>query len=240
MPRFDPPIGASYQSFVGSLIEAATGHGTVLKQHLSPSAALLFGLIKSRLQDGVSPAELRNIGNPPLANADQHAKDALDKWVTGLGIDTARVLCVTTDPDNSELWDRYAASHSGAVLGFRHIPAVSTPLLAARQITYSALEPIVGSGLEFLLYGSTPELRRRTFEAIFMTKKASWSNQQEWRALTWRPNDDSLFGDYSFYPDELASVTCGRNASSDFRAAMQDIIHARFTNCRFTAVSQSA
>jgi hypothetical protein len=240
MPRFDPPIEASYQSFVDSLIEVATGDGTPLKLHLSPSASLLFGLIKSRLQEGVSSAELRNIGSPPLANADQHAKDALDQWITDLDIGTARVLCVTPDPDNSELWDRYAVSHSGAVLGFRHLPALSTPLLAARQVSYSALEPIVGSGLDFLLYGDTPELRRQAFDAIFMTKRAFWSNQQEWRTLTWRPNEAGLFGDYSFYPDELASVTCGRNASDDFRVAMQDLVHAHFPNCRFALGSPSA
>jgi hypothetical protein len=235
MPRFDRSVASSYGLLLETLIDAASGSLALEIRRLSPSATILFKLIQIGVQGGMSFAELRASCSSLFPNADQRFARTLNEWVTGLRLETARVLCVTTDPHSDQMWDRYANGGTGAVLGFRHVSALSTPLLAARKVFYAEAAPSVGSGLNFLLYGDTPELREKTFDAICFTKMASWSYQHEWRALTWRPPEyASQFGDYLFHVEELESITCGHNSSHDFRTAAEQVVRSKFASARFS------
>jgi hypothetical protein len=192
------------------------------------------------MQNGATEPEIRREWYPVPTWPDGHVARGLDQWVTSLGVETARLLCVSSDDDNDDLWRRYAENHSGVVLGFRHVEEYSTPLLAARQVSYADAAPVVASGCDFLLYGDTAKLRRKAFDAIFMTKSSAWSCQCEWRALTWRPNETGLFGDYRFYEEELASVTCGRTASAEFCRAITTLVSGRFPDCTLKSLGASA
>jgi hypothetical protein len=197
----------------------------------------LYRLFAKGLDDGVAESALRTASHPAPVSPDGQIVAALDAWVRSLSLEKARVLCVSVDRDNDDLWRRYAADHSGLVLSLRHIEERSTPLLAAKQVSYSENPPVVGSGIDFLLYGNTPELRRRTLDAIFITKASKWAGQREWRALAWRPEEEALFGDYLFYPEELSAIAFGRNADPPFRYAIQSLVHVRFPHCRFEAIT---
>ena len=139
------------------------------------------------------------------------------------------MLCVTTEYDNDAMWANYAENHTGCVLGFKHIEELSTPLLVAQPVKYSEERPIVGSGLDFLLYGDSSELGRRTLEAVCFTKKIGWSYESEWRVLTWRPNEHDLkHGDYRFYPEELESITLGARTSPATEAKVRQLMLAKY------------
>jgi hypothetical protein len=230
MPRFDPSIDNSYAACVDVLLGIATGRQSPSRA-LTPASQRLVELFQTMLRSGATEHELRSIADEPIAGADMQASEALTAWVDSLGIGCARVLCVSVDSDNEDLWTRYAANHSGAVLELRHIPEKSTPLLAAQKVRYAAEPPIIGAGPDFLLYGASRELNVRSLEAIFFTKKAEWSCQNEWRALTWRHDERSEFGDYRFFPEELAAIRFGRATTADFREALSTLVRRKYPQC---------
>jgi hypothetical protein len=233
MPRFEPSVEKSHSVILDILIAGAEGRQRLPVEKLTAQSRILLALIAECLARGATAQELRTAGALSFPDPDEHIAEALSEWVRELGFETARVFCVSVDADNGEMWTHYAANGTGAVFGFRHIPSLSTPLLAAREVFYSEEPPVVAAGTDFLLYGNTAELRRRTFDAIFFAKKAEWSYQREWRAITWRHEGPNQFGDYPFYPDELESVTCGVNSSSKFRLEIGQLVRNGFPNCHF-------
>lgn len=240
MPRFDPPVDVCWPLSINAIVDAAAGRAQIDIQRLGAGALMLYQVSRLALSRGVTEDELRDANNAPDISADTYIATQINQWVESLDITTARVQCLSIEADNAELWRRYAASHSGAVLGFRRVQDRSTPLLAARKVEYSERPPVVGSGLDFLLYGDTPELRRRAFEAIFFAKEARWSAQREWRVVTWRSGERGLFGDYRFAPDELVSVSCGSASSDDFRLGMQALLNAKYPSTYLDFVPQRA
>lgn len=230
MPRFDPPIDHSYGQCVDGLLAIAKGR-VALASPLTPSSELLLQMFRAMLSRGISEEELRSIADSPITGSDQQAKDALESWVDSLDIATARVLCVSTDSNNADLWTRYGGNHTGAVFEFKHVPEKDTPLLAAVQVQYAEELPALGSGHEFLLYGGTAEVKARTCQAIFFTKREGWRCQNEWRALNWRPNEKAQYGDYRFFPEELASVQFGDAALPSFKNELSDVLSIRYPHC---------
>ncbi|WP_397473503.1 DUF2971 domain-containing protein [Pusillimonas sp.] len=145
----------------------------------------------------------------------------------------ARVLCLTGDFDNEVMWGTYADNHQGYVLGFT-AASVDSPFHEARPVAYSVDAPIVGSGLDFLLYGDSPELRKRTVEAVCYTKKQSWSYELEWRLITWRHGEvDALYGDYIFHPEELMSATFGVRAKHELIQSVRTIAQKQYPDLAF-------
>jgi len=233
IPRFRPSLDQAGRDFMGTLFDLATGTVSIDEGRLSPKCKFLLGSIRLLASQGCSrDALMRQLGETG-ARADDRFEDELERFVETM-LASTRVLCLTVDPDNDAMWERYAENRRGVLLEFRHIPEYSTPLLAARRVTYAAETPIVGSGLDFLLFGDTRELRTRCLESIIYTKKADWQYQREWRAVTWRTDEsDSLYGDYRFHRAELASVTVGVGASNSWVSRVQQLVAARYPTCAF-------
>lgn len=144
----------------------------------------------------------------------------------------ARVLCLTANPVNPAMWANYAQVHTGCVLGFKHLPERDTPLQEAKQVTYHQEAPCIGSGLDFLLYGASRELRELTIDYICFAKRIEWQYEQEWRVITWRSDEgDALHGDYPFLPGELESVTFGLRATEDLVSDIAGIIQDKYPWC---------
>jgi hypothetical protein len=130
------------------------------------------------------------------------------------------------------MWANYADNNSGCVLGFRHIPSHNTPLLAARKVDYSVDAPVVGSGLDLLLYGGTEALSSKNVQAICFTKKAPWAYEQEWRAMTYRAtSQNSTFSDFHFYAHELESITFGPNMDELIVEKLKELVGAKYMSC---------
>ncbi len=232
LPRFEPTISEASKLFSEILVKAAQGKYPIREADLTPSSRLLLAMTRLLVESGMDSADLAaQLGE--TAGSDEKMEAALSAFFNERFISTARVLCVAPTFDNEKLWISYADQFKGCVLGFRHIPELDTPLLAARSVVYSEPPPTIGSGLDFLLYAGTQELRSATINAMCFTKKHHWSYQQEWRAICWRDNEgDALYGDYKFYPDELESVTVGSAASQDTLRSVVQLLRSGYSSCR--------
>jgi hypothetical protein len=234
MPRFSPSMQDSGSTFVKTLVDLAAGAAHLDEARFSSKAKILLESLHLLVKTGLNRKELINDIGLPASNGDQWFEVAMKGFVETLTLESTRVLCVTTDGDSDTMWERYAEKGRGALLEFRHIPELSTPLLAAKQVMYATEPPVVGSGLDFLLYGDTHELRARCLDAIIYTKKAEWHDQREWRAVTWRTDQGGArYGDYSFHDAELASVTVGAKASESWALEIRHLVATRYPTCQF-------
>ena len=87
--------------------------------------------------------------------------------------------------------------------------------------------------MDFLLYGDTQELRRKTIEAIYYTKQVNWAYENEWRVITWRYNEiDKNFGDYKFYREELESITFGPRANKNDKDSITNMLHTKYCSAK--------
>jgi len=223
MPSFEPSIASSYPLLATTLVEVVfDGRDGIDHSRLTNTSRVLLSLVQRSRDAGRSREEtLRSLAHDAPESDSWFADQVRNTFLSEGNLETARVLCVTTAFDNEAMWANYADGHSGCVLGFRHLPEHDSPLLAAKQVSYSDGPPVVGSGLEFLLYGATADFPKKVLEAICYTKKTFWSYEREWRAITWRPAElDRKCGDYKFYPDELESVTVGPRANADTHEAV--------------------
>jgi hypothetical protein len=226
MPRFEPPLAESMSTLVHFFVDVAFDSRDVDETRLSTNSRVLLAGIRLLRSSGEGRESLLAELDYNAIGADERFGSLVRATFDVFGLDTARVLCVTTEPDNELMWAKYAKSHSGAVIGLQHVPRLDTPLLAAGPVAYSASPPIVGSGLDYLLYGVTRELKEKTLEAVCFTKSTDWAYEREWRVVTWRPAEvGAQHGDYRFDRDELHCVTLGsridRGAESRIRACLR-------------------
>ncbi|WP_168163844.1 DUF2971 domain-containing protein [Jeongeupia sp. USM3] len=233
MPRFEPTIAEASKEFPETLLKIATEKTNIDESTLSPSARLLLRITRELIIQKIPNAEIiAALATPRNEDPDTYVASGLRDFIGSALLSTARVICLTTNHSNDAMWANYAEGHKGCVLGFRHIPELSTPFLEAKQTRYSESPPVVGAGLDFLLYGDTKQLRESTMRAICYTKKSEWAYEQEWRAITWRPNEgDSQFGDYKFHPNELESVTLGTKISPDTELIIKQLLRDIYPSC---------
>lgn len=217
MPRFEPTMSESHQLLPQVLIDTANGRISIDLTRLTPRNHMALRIITEALRKGTSEAELlHRLSRPERVDADEIVEQGLRDHFEALGPKAARVLCLTSTFHNEVMWGTYTDNHYGCVLGFK-AALNDSPFHEAKPITYSDKPAIAGSGLDFLLYGDSQELRRKTAEAVFYTKKSAWSHEQEWRLITWRYKEAEItHGDYIFLPEELESVTFGARANPEF------------------------
>lgn len=234
MPRFDPSIAEAYALLPEAIASSIFDGATLKEEQLGPPMKRLLQLARFLATNGAKRSDLVEMLKLQAPDADHKIEAGLRQHFEAMDPKKARVLCVTTDYTNDAMWGNYAESHTGCVLGFRDIEELSTPLLEAQPVTYTEDRPVVGSGLDFLLYGDSTELRKNTLRAVCFTKKIGWSYEQEWRALTWRPNEHSKqHGDYLFYPDELESVTLGARASNETEERIREVLSTKYPTTTF-------
>jgi len=229
MPRFEPSLAEAHRSLPGAILELARGADSPLVANMSASIQLIVDMTRRLLNSGQTPEAIHQLLQQDRQDSDGRMEQVLRDFFSAENIASARVLCVTTAFDNEVMWGTYADNHGGCVLGFNHLPERSTPLLAAKPVGYSELPPVVGSGLDFLLYGNTSELRSKTLDAVCFRKKAAWSYEQEWRAVTWRPEErDKTHGDYRFCPEELESVCVGVRIPQDSLDKVASVVNLAY------------
>jgi hypothetical protein len=235
MPCFHPTAADAQRMLPKVLVEAAQAKRQLKESSLLPLRVLQLAEARRQLGTGISPLEVaQNLAKliPEALNADAYIADLLAQIYDKDRLQITRVLCVTTKADNQVLWGNYAESHKGLVLGFRHLEEYSTPLLAAEKVTYSDEPLVVGSGLDFLLYGPSEQLSKNTRLAITCSKSKVWEYEAEWRAITHRAQESgSDYKDYLFYPEELESVTLGVRSSSDLEAEVLSLVSKYYADC---------
>ncbi|KAA0888691.1 DUF2971 domain-containing protein [Oryzomonas rubra] len=232
MPRFEPSLDESLTKFPHVLLQAALGELVVREVELSNGSRLLLEMIRMLLKSGMDREKLTNELSHEASGADDRMSSVLRAAFDSLDLNTARVFCLTTEYDNDVMWAHYAEQHTGVVLGFKHLPQLDTQFLAARPVSYSVEPPIVGSGVEFLLYGDTAELRKKTLDAVCFIKSLRWQYENEWRVVTWRPEETGKYhGDYKFYPEELESICFGPRCDLSLYEEFRSMLSSRYPRC---------
>ncbi len=159
--------------------------------------------------------------------------DELRKFTESHYINNARILCLTENYNNEVMWAHYAENHHGCVLGFQDIEYLDTPYKCCKKIIYTKDDPIICSGLDFLLYGDSIDQRRMIFEAILYSKNIKWEYENEWRLVTWRPEEKGCnYGDYKFYSEELESITFGVKVNDTYIKNITTILKKSYLNTK--------
>lgn len=233
MPRFHPTIGESYRLFHEVMVDVALGLKTLEEDRLALIARQYLEQMRSLVSSGSTKADLLLLPVPKQDDADARVDATLRMVFKGFKPEQARIMCLTSTCDNEVMWGTYAENHFGCVLGFKHLPGKSTPFLEAKQVTYSEHPPVIGSGLDLLLYGNSPDLPASTMSAVCFSKKLNWSYEQEWRALTWRREEiDCTHNDFKFFPEELESVTFGARATPELIEALTSLVRAHYPDAK--------
>jgi len=209
MPVFSPSLKEDWESYLLAIVDSTYNENLPAVSVLSPHTLVLLDLLKQLKITGKSKQELFKTIKMSCPFDNNVMEDILRNFKNSIGIEYARIFCLTSSPTNEVMWAHYASNHAGCVLGFRHIED-GTPFSEAKPVKYCEGKPVIGTGKSFLLCGATPELKQKTIEAIFYTKQLIWDYEKEWRVITWRHNETNTnFGDYKFYSEELESVTFG-------------------------------
>lgn len=233
MPIFSPSLEEVWEIYIKKLVDITYGKVDGIENRLSSGTNLLLTLMGSLKVAVDSKEKMFKLVNMACPSQQSKMSDLFREHTESLNNDYARVFCLTTEYNNDVMWAHYAENHGGCVLGFKHIPELDTPFIAAKPVKYTDGSPIVGSGLDFLLYGDTPELRAKTVEAIFYSKEVRWSYENEWRVITWRYNETGKkFADYKFYKTELDSVTFGPRIEKNKYSEIRQIIHDNYPDCK--------
>ena len=232
MPRFEPSIAEAAKTFPANIVHAAIGQ-LPREQVLAKNARLLLTMTRLMIERGMSPTDvIVELGEIPEASDDKFETRLLE-FFNNKFISTARVVCISISFTTDALWENYAESFKGCVIGFRHIPRAFNSVPSSEKGYLLRTPASCWSGTDFLLYGDTDQLRRSTIDAVCFTKKHHWAYQQEWRAVTWRDEEgEAKFGDYKFYPEELESVTLGLSATADTESAVANLLREMYPNCR--------
>lgn len=232
VPRFEPSLKDSLTLLPKVIVESAIGAEPLNEELLFGMAKKMHQLVRYSIEHGVDPEAFREDFEHPEEAPDSAYAEMMRQFFGDNFIKQARVLCLTANPSNSAMWANYSEQHAGCLLGFRHVMEKDTPLQEAKEVSYSESPPVVGSGLEFLLYGGTPEILGMSMDGMCFAKKSEWSYEQEWRVVTWRSDEgEELYGDYPFFPEELESVTFGLHASPSTRDAVADIVARKYPSC---------
>jgi hypothetical protein len=215
MPRLEPSMNEAYKLFSNEIASLAFGDKEINEEALNPNMQRMLREARKYTADGMTREELIKrlaVQNP---TADAEVEATLRNFFSKvMDLSKVRILCLSTQVDNETLWAYYAESNAGCMLGFRHIEEMSTPLLEAKPVSYSEEAPVVGSGLDLLLYVKPAGIEEKTIRAVCYTKKLHWEVEREWRAMVYRPNEvGALHSDFLFYPEELESVTLGVRAT---------------------------
>ncbi len=230
MPIFKPSLEEAKSEFISLLVNHVFEINKLDVSKLAQTSLIIINLVSMLKSRGDSKEKIIALMSNTLIE-NMKIEDYMNDLFNNNKLATARVLCTTKDCLNDAMWAHYASNHSGCVLEFKHLPEYDTPWSQAKEIKYINGERIVGSGLDFLLYGDTPELRKKTVDLICYTKNENWLYEKEWRLVTWRAEEKQDYGDYKFYPQELVSITFGANISKDKQMNMTKIVQDKYPHC---------
>ncbi len=130
MPRFEPGLEEGLALSTARLVNAAYDLETVDEGRLTKPSKSLLVCVRDLRSAGTTREEVIAKLIVPATEADAEHDEALHGFVRDLGLDKARVFCVTTESDNLRMWDTYAAHSTGLVVELQHVHEESTALLA--------------------------------------------------------------------------------------------------------------
>lgn len=226
--RFEPGAVESIPAYMEMLIRAAAGEVVLHGERLTPHSTQLLQMFRKMLDMGATPPQL--IAKVPLQphGADAHLESKMREY---LNLDNARILCLSETPTNNAMWANYAGNAKGCVLGVRSLD--DSAWLEAKQVRYLNTIPRLGSGLDYHLYGHSPEMLDAALEAFCYTKLEDWGYEREWRIVTWaNAGEVGQYSDYPFDREELESVTFGAWIEPKTEQHVRALVRCFYPHCQ--------
>jgi hypothetical protein len=231
MPIFLPSIEQSWESYIHKLVDIAYGDYCPAPHPVSHHTTVLLNNMQTLKNTVKSKEQLFNLVAIPHPSNPNITSEILRNFTEQSLYRDARIFCLTTEYDNDVMWAHYAENNTGCVLGLKHIPELDTPFTQAKRVKYTD-EPVLGSGLDYLLHGDTDDLRSKTIEALCYTKSLKWSYENEWRTITWHKMVGSNFSDFNFYKNELESITLGARMDEKNKTEIIKLIEQQYKNTK--------
>jgi len=233
MPTFEPRIEDSVALYFDILCSIVYESKKIeQKEPFSKNTEFILNYLGQMKNAGINKEKfLARINLFDHGLCESHTEELLRIGTEQQNNGKMRVFCLSEEDNNDAMWSHYAANYSGCMFEFKHIKEFDTPFLAAEKVQYSEQRPIVGTALDFLLYGQTKALEKKTRIAIFHTKNIHWSSEKEWRVITHVSNNEG-FNDFKFYPDEISSITFGSLIDPSVKAEIYSYSKKHYPNAK--------
>jgi hypothetical protein len=146
-----------------------------------------------------------------------------------------RVLCMTCEINNDQMWERYAENSQGIALRILPNMERDSKFQLFRKVKYSANRPpIYGSVLEFLeegLFRDQLERTKEIIEEIVISKTLEWEYEEEYRlAIPVLGNAD--WNTMPYHSEEISELYFGANSSEEFKTEIRSLAKVRNPNIR--------
>lgn len=232
MPILSPGFDESRPIYANKLVEIAYSGVNVNLSLYSQWTQDIIGLLQQLKKQGEpQKSALKKLES--VVPKSTESLESLFRKSTELNNDgTLRCFCLTENEFNTLMWAHYGDSYKGCMLGFQHINELSTPFGAAEKVRYTNEAPIIGSAVDFYLYGPSSKQNKETRLAIYHTKTKDWEYEKEWRVIhKANPVKDTLYTDYKFYPNELKSITFGLKLNPEIKAEILKLVSSQYAHC---------
>jgi hypothetical protein len=155
-------------------------------------------------------------------------------------ISDSKILCLTTECENTLMWAHYADGHQGLVLRFRNIPELDSPYSMARPVQYVENMPVLMDDdfLSDMMSGRVSFDVQSIMDRLMYTKSSEWAYENEWRICSGVGRDpDASHEDCPFDARELDAVVFGcrmnENNKTEIVALARDLYpHAELLQTR--------
>ncbi|GAM75657.1 hypothetical protein JCM19241_3569 [Vibrio ishigakensis] len=232
MPLLSPSFVEARPIYARKLLEIVYSSVTHNTSAYSQWTQKLIGLLSQWKQQGVSADSALSAIESVIPLSEQNIENVFRQSTERNNDGSLRCFCLTENEMNTLMWAHYGDSSRGCMLGFRHIEELSTPFAAAEKVRYSDDVPVIGSAVDFYLYGPTRDQNRETRLAIYHTKTKDWEYEKEWRVIYKnKAKTDKKYTDYKFYPSELESITFGLKIDAEKKAKILDLIASNYSHC---------
>lgn len=140
-------------------------------------------------------------------------------------LQTMKVLCLSSVPDDNALWGLYADNHRGVVLEFANIPDVDSVYRLARPVDYRDRAPPLLTDEELAQYlAGDIKLTADLADFLIFLKSTHWSYEKELRIASGEGRyPEAEFEDIWFNSRELVAVYFGARGE-ELRAELEPLV----------------
>jgi hypothetical protein len=142
------------------------------------------------------------------------------------------IFCVSGTHDSILMWSHYAENHTGAVIEFRAVQEVDSPLLVANPVRYSQEMPRLPYDLIMM---DSKKARMDILDTITLSKSEIWAYEKEWRVWATLRDKTKTFEIIPFAPEQIGAVYLGCKMSGADKAEIAEMVGSKYPKVKLFA-----
>jgi len=156
-----------------------------------------------------------------------------------LGLEKARVVCLSEIHDDLLMWGHYTKEHRGGVLRFKSGNDLMIGDVEIRKIGYSEERPDNNFFLDFVDYLLKIDVSRFDMAKHLWTKSIHWKYEFEWRLARVASNEDEMEY-HGFPPEALEKIYLGCKINPEDKLKVLGLVKNKFSHVKvFQAFTNS-